>query len=179
MYLIQRDALPVCCQQTLLRVISFPEKNMNQPSQASSYKMFDAFRICQKAKQAFISAFLDLKAKHKGRRRKLKWRKQGAELDLGLWVFCVPRVWFSRMSSPLGWYDLGQGGFSSSLSSVFLFWFPLPSHKGRETTATSGFLQHGIPSTYLQNSLILQCREEQMALIMEEKMLSQANALQV
>lgn len=71
-YLIQRDTLLVPCQHTLLEVISFPEKNMNQPPQASSYKISDAFRICQKAKQAFISAFLDSKAKHSGRRRKLK-----------------------------------------------------------------------------------------------------------
>lgn len=184
-YLIQRNALLVCCQHTLLEVISFPEKNRNQTSQTSSYKISDDFRICQKAKQAFISAFPDSKAKHRRRRKKLKWRKQGVELDWGMWVFCIPRVasGFPRaegdvFSIRMMW---PKGGFSSSPSSGFLFsfLFSLPSHKRRVSTVTSGFFATRYSLTYLQNSLILQCREEQMALIMEEKMLSQADALQV
>lgn len=154
MYLIQRDALLVYCQHTLLEVISFPEKNMNQLSQASSYKISDAFRICQKAKQAFISAFLDLKAKCSGRRRKLKWRKQGVELDWGMWVFCIPRVTsgFPRaegdvFSIRMMW---PKGGFSSSpfLASSSLLFSPCPPIKEGWAQWPVGFCNTVFPNIF-------------------------------
>lgn len=106
---------------------------MNLPSQAASYKISDAFRICQKAKQASISAFLDLKAKRSGRRRKLKWGKQRVELDWGMWVFCIPRAasGFPRAEGgvfSIRWCDL-RGLFFFSIFRLSIIFSPCPPVK--------------------------------------------------
>lgn len=143
---------------------------VNQLSQASSYKISDAFRICQRGKKSLISAHLDSKAK-RGIRRKLKWRKQGVELDWCFWVFHIPRVTFgfprgyTEGECLLHQVDVTRAALSSlhclAASSLSL----CSAIKEGWAQWPLGFCNMVFPNS----NLILHCWQEQMALIMEEK----------
>lgn len=68
---------------------------MNQLSQAASYKISDAFRICQRGKKSLISVHLDSKAKRK-KKIEVKEARGGAGLLLLSLLYSQSSIWFSK-----------------------------------------------------------------------------------